>query len=149
MKRSGIVRKTPLKAASRPVAGTKRKTGTRQRYTGPDATTRALVAARALGGCERCGRSVTSLWDGWSIHHRLPRGRGGQNSPENLIFLCGSGTTGCHGLIESERLAAYLAGLLLRTGTDPASEPVLLRAGWVFLCPDGSTVSATDSDPSA
>jgi hypothetical protein len=72
-------------------------------------------------------------WPGESLHHRLPRSRGTDNSAANLVLLCGSGTTGCHGEVESQRNVAYLAGLLLRTGQDPASEPVKLRDGWHYL----------------
>ena len=35
-----------------------------------------------------------------SIHHILPRGQGGDDVWENLVPLCGSGTTGCHGGVE-------------------------------------------------
>ena len=35
-----------------------------------------------------------------SIHHVLPRGQGGDDVWENLVPLCGSGTTGCHGGVE-------------------------------------------------
>ncbi|MDX1747787.1 MAG: hypothetical protein R3324_17785 [Halobacteriales archaeon] len=33
-------------------------------------------------------------------HHRLPRSRGGPDDPFNVVPVCGSGTTGCHGRIE-------------------------------------------------
>lgn len=36
-----------------------------------------------------------------SIHHILPRGQGGDDVWENLVPLCGSGTTGCHGGVEA------------------------------------------------
>lgn len=36
-----------------------------------------------------------------SLHHVLPRSRGGDDVYENLIGLCGSGTTGHHGLVEA------------------------------------------------
>ena len=50
--------------------------------------------------CARCGKDVTYIQS--SIQHRKARGMGGTNdpsinSPANLIVLCGSGTTGCHG----------------------------------------------------
>ena len=36
-----------------------------------------------------------------SLHHVLPRSQGGDDIEANLVFLCGSGTTGCHGKIEA------------------------------------------------
>ena len=100
---------------------------------------REIVKARAGERCERCGTNWSEFW---SIHHRRPRGMGGSkraeiNSPANLILLCGSGTTGCHGWIESNRAQAYEDGLLVRSGVDPRSVPVRLRAGRVWLLPDG------------
>jgi hypothetical protein len=43
--------------------------------------------------CARCGRR------GSNRHERLPRGRGGLRDEFNTVILCGSGTTGCHGLV--------------------------------------------------
>jgi hypothetical protein len=102
--------------------------------------TRALVIARAGGVCEVCGEKPTR--DG-SIHHRRPRGMGGTrnpeiNSPTNLMYLCGSGTTGCHGWIESNRNDARVLGYLLRSGDDALETPVLLhRKRRVYLEPSG------------
>lgn len=45
------------------------------------------------------------------------------NEPENLLAICGTGTTGCHGWLESHRLVAYTHGWLLRTGAHPAETP--------------------------
>ncbi len=55
--------------------------------------------------CVHCGLPYQSL------HHILPRSQGGDDFQVNLVPLCGSGTTGCHGLLEThgkgwERVAA-------------------------------------------
>ncbi len=55
--------------------------------------------------CVHCGMAHRSL------HHILPRSQGGDDVIVNLAPLCGSGTTGCHGLLEGhgagwERVAA-------------------------------------------
>lgn len=55
------------------------------------------------------------------------------NSPSNLLFLCGSGTEGCHGWVESNRAEAYADGLLVYRNDDPSEIPVVLRYGEVFL----------------
>lgn len=53
---------------------------------------------RAFRGvpCRACGRRPFE-----SLHHVYPRGQGGDDVVVNLFPVCGSGTTGCHGLIES------------------------------------------------
>lgn len=55
--------------------------------------------------CVHCGLAAQSL------HHILPRSQGGGDVEVNLAPLCGTGTTGCHGLLEGhgpgwERVAA-------------------------------------------
>ena len=97
------------------------------------------IHERSQKRCERCGTD-TSLR--WSIHHRKPRGMGGSkdpaiNSPANLLFLCGSGTEGCHGWVESNRALAYEDGLLVHRIDDPEEIPVVLRYGEVFLDEEG------------
>lgn len=42
----------------------------------------------------------------WTLHHLVPRSLGGDDVRENLVPLCGSGTTGCHGLIEANNVTA-------------------------------------------
>lgn len=76
-----------------------------------------ICRTRDGGLCARCGVTLSGLS---SLHHRKPRGMGGtkdprSDDPRNLIHLCGSGTTGCHGHIESHRQQAYETGWLLRS----------------------------------
>jgi 5-methylcytosine-specific restriction endonuclease McrA len=52
-------------------------------------------------------------------HHRLPRGAGGQNTLENVIFVCSA----CHEWIEENRTISYIHGWLVHRGTDPAKVP--------------------------
>lgn len=59
------------------------------------------------------------------------------NSPANILLLCGSGTTGCHGWVESHREEAYESGFLVRRGNDPGSLPVTTIHGHVLLGNDG------------
>lgn len=59
------------------------------------------------------------------------------NSPANLLYLCGSGTEGCHGWVESHRSESYADGLLLYRNDDPMEMPVRLRRGTVFLDDEG------------
>ncbi len=106
--------------------------------TGPTPKTRAIVYDRAGLRCEVCGGSAY----GGSVHHRRRRGMGGSKRPEinlpaNLLLLCGSGTTGCHGDIEAHRAGAYVDGLLLRENQEPTTTPVQLIYGLVLLDNDG------------
>jgi hypothetical protein len=86
------------------------------------------VMIRAQYRCELCGGALDSV-NGMSIHHRKPRRMGGTRDPEinepfNLLVLCGSGTTGCHGKVESNRLKAVFEGVILRANDDPKTTPV-------------------------
>lgn len=90
------------------------------RSTGPASAVVDLVWERDGGSCARCGTGLSFAQRGvaWSVHHRRPRGMGGTkqawvNQPANLVTLCGSGTTGCHGWIESNRADARLLGWLI------------------------------------
>ena len=58
----------------------------------PNATLVAVLTQRWCSVCER--PSATG-------HHVYPRGQGGDDVQANLVAVCGSGTTGCHGLIEN------------------------------------------------
>lgn len=88
---------------------------------------RDLVRGRGVDCCERCG--VHAPRGQGNLHHRRPRGMGGTRNPElnqpaNLLWLCGSGTTGCHGDIESNRAAALAAGWLVPRYKRPTEIPV-------------------------
>lgn len=112
----------------------------------PTKATLHLVFARDEGCCARCGAAITGQrgYD-WSLHHRRPRGSGGTslawvNLPGNLVMLCGSGTTGCHGFVESHRVWATDAGFLVPlNGVAVAAEVAIVHAihGLCLLRDDG------------
>lgn len=109
---------------------------------------RRLAVERSMGRCEVCGGSLND-WYGASVHHRRPRGMGGSRDPatnaaSNLIVLCGSGTTGCHGDIERNRVRSRRNGLIVGSRMKPIEIPVLLRGEWWLLTDDGCKVP---SDP--
>lgn len=118
------------------------------RSTGPDTDTREKVRWRDRDRCRRCGAST------WQIHHRKPRGMGGTrdpeaNSPESLVLLCGSGTTGCHGWVESHRAEARAEGWLVnRHGVQRCEDvPILTQDGWMQFHPDGTATPWTEGTP--
>lgn len=110
-----------------------------RRATGLSVATVAICLARAGGRCEGCGVPHGSRRGvDFSLHHRLPRRMGGTsveavNSASNVVVLGGSGTTGCHGWVESHRADAYARGLLLHAGEVPSATSVDLVYGLVFL----------------
>jgi hypothetical protein len=118
----------------------------RNRATGPTADARLMVMQRALSQCEKCGMPLSG---DFSIHHRKPRGMGGTrdkdiNNHSNLLLLCGSGTTGCHGWVESHRLNSYERGLLLHRAEHPAETPYQDdRGSWWTLSADGTRTRIT------
>ena len=46
------------------------------------------------------------------------------NAPANLVTLCGSGTEGCHGWVETHRKIAYALGWLVPSWADPEEWPI-------------------------
>jgi hypothetical protein len=115
------------------------------RRTGPDSRTVDVVLERAQHSCEICGLGVLGRRGvDWSVHHRRPRQMGGTrwsgcNLPSNLMIVCGSGTTGCHGVTESHRSGAVAGGWLVLSREDPAKVAVLItRDRWLYLDNQGA-----------
>ena len=118
--------------------------------TGPTEETVKEVFVRDEGCCAWCGEPITGRRSfDWSVHHRRPRGSGGTsvewvNSAANLVLLCGSGTTGCHGHIESHRTEGYDTGFLVSQNGIHAAMDTPIRHhihGRVYLCEDGTTTA--------
>lgn len=109
----------------------------------------ARIWDRDQGCCARCLRQLDPSRRGvdWSVHHRCPRSSGGTrrlwvNEAANGLLLCGSGTTGCHGWVESNRAEARVQGFLVSAnGRLNASEVAVTRhalLGSVWLEDDGT-----------
>jgi hypothetical protein len=138
-----LVRRTPLSPVSAKRAAASGKPA-RPRDTGPDRTTRDLVKLRDDWHCAKCGRVIFETSE-WSIHHRRNRGSGGTSRPElnrpsNLLLVCGSATTLCHGELTQnrDRHAFLTAGWVvsLNSRQDPAEVPVLHAVHGVVLLDD-------------
>lgn len=87
---------------------------------------RDAVLERDGHACVRCGVAVQRPF--YSLQHRDPRGAGGSrllHTMANLVTLCGSGTTKCHGHVESQRTESYALGWLVPNGVVPEEWPVL------------------------
>ncbi len=92
---------------------------------------RLAVLDRDEDCCQRCGRSVLSIR--YSLHHRRPRKLGGSrhlHTMANLVTLCGTGTTGCHGEVEADRPTSRAFGWLVPNGVTPEQWPVFRHGSW-------------------
>lgn len=95
---------------------------------------RAILYERSGHVCEMCGRARAT-----NAHHRRNRSQGGRWSPENLLHVCGTGATKCHGLITCNPAIAKERGWSVSAYADPAETPVwLANRGWHLLKADGS-----------
>lgn len=90
------------------------------RVKSPEALREAREAFRGHP-CVACGDGRVGV----SLHHVVPRSQGGDDVVENLVPLCGDGTRGCHGLLETHgpgwervaaRVRAFVLGRASRTG---------------------------------
>lgn len=68
-------------------------------------STREAVRGRSGGLCEYCGHKASNM------HHRVNRSQGGGWTPANVLHLCGSGTTKCHGFFTQHPQIAYQMGV--------------------------------------
>ena len=114
-----LQRRTPLRTSQQ------KRTG--RRDTGPAKPTRLTVLERDEYRCAVCGQSVLEI--PLSLHHRRNRGSGGSsdpliNAPSNLLTVCGTGTTGCHGWIGSSPLEALGAGYVVSLNSREATTDV-------------------------
>lgn len=103
----------------------------------PSRATCDLVDARDECCCVRCGRSLYSVLT-FSRHHRRMRSHPfpGLHLPGNVIDVCGSGSTGCHGYIHEHPAESYEMGWLVRGTSDvlPTEVPMLTALhGWVLI----------------
>jgi len=125
----------------------------KKKNTGPAVETRIDVWTRADDKCERCGIYIVG-GGAFSIHHRMPRGMGGTKNPwindmSNLLLLCGTGTTGCHGWVESHRSEAYEDGLLVHSWLFPWEVPVHVHSNHRLADADGIAVLPRSEDDEA
>jgi len=109
-----------------------------------------IATDRNAGICELCHRAPGNR------HHR--QGRDPYNSvPSNILLACGSGTTGCHGLIHREVEWALERGYIVPDSWDPRVTPVLYwlptalgarREAWVLLSDAGGVVEIPEREAS-
>lgn len=101
-----------------------------------------LIGDRDHGRCVRCYAM------GGNRHHRKRRSQGGKDLGSNLILLCGSGTTGCHGYVHAHPEESYIKGWLVSGDADPALIPIwsMIWRSWILLRND-LTVQLVEPPP--
>lgn len=82
--------------------------------------TRTALHERALHCCEVCGQHGAT-----NAHHRTNRSQGGTDTLGNLMLVCGSGCTGCHGRITTNPTWAKRQGYTMPATFEPTDIPVL------------------------
>jgi hypothetical protein len=126
--------------ASRGIPGeTGRQPRKRAAGTGPAAWVRKLVLERDCYRCVICGIFIMGLI--YSLHHRKNRAMGGTslpdaNSPVNLLTVCGSGTTACHGRITANKnrgLALARGWIVPVNGCAAVTTPALIPVQVAWL----------------
>lgn len=104
----------------------------------------AAIRRGKAGPCRGCGGQATNF------HHLLPRSLGGSDIPECVVPLCGSGVTGCHGLIETHGKGwRKVAANIRRSLTVLEREYLLAEKGPDFLdryYPDAARWPSLDVD---
>lgn len=101
------------------------------------AKVRQALHERAGGRCEICAEPANNA------HHRRNKSQGGQDRLANLMLLCGSGTTGCHGEVTEHPEWATLCGYTIQGTVDgdaPETVPVYIRGLRSLLEDDGTVV---------
>jgi hypothetical protein len=110
--------------------------------------TRLLIIRRDGGRCQWCGYLLFASLDPisqprrqYSLQHRRPRGMGGSKDPalglpSNGVLVCGTGTTLCHGHIESNRDEAKRRGFLISGMGSPATFSLINFHAWEFWLDD-------------
>lgn len=109
--------------------------------------TKAELYERALHCCEVCG-----VHGATNAHHRVNQSQGGRDTLGNLMLVCGSGTTGCHGRITVHPTWAKTQGYTVPGTFEPCDIPVVRFSRWtgateVVLLDDHGGITPTDRTP--
>lgn len=90
----------------------------------PEYRKRAVCAWREQRRCARCGKQLDGIPA--SLHHRRLRSHpfAGLHEVSNLIWLCGTGTTGCHGWVHAHPSLAEEHGYIVHAWEDPRKIPI-------------------------
>ena len=107
---------------------------------GPSREVRELCGERDQARCVICGKPLYGVPA--SLHHRRMRSHpyDAMHKAANLIWVCGSGTTFCHGMIHANPALAYKMGWLVHSYETAVNVPIYTWHGWMMLGNNGSMV---------
>lgn len=89
-----------------------------------------LIDQAKRGRCRGCGGDARTTTN----HHVVPRSLGGDDVHDNIIPLCGHGTAGCHGSIETHPSGwERTANRVRRSLTSTELLYVVEKKGWAWL----------------
>lgn len=116
----------PLDGAPKPYPKAAQVPAKKQRRTDASPARKAEIREKKCAACRLCGATV-----GVNAHHLIPRSLGGLWTESNIVGLCGSGTTGCHGSVEARHNDSLVR--LRERLTDAEYAYVVEKAGEGFL----------------
>lgn len=145
MKRGKPLRRTASLRARKPVKRGTTKLKVVPKYDPAKKPVTDTVKARA-GDDLLCEAQIPGVCfgRGGNYHHRLNRSQGGVYTPSAALWLCGSGTTGCHGWITNNPEVARENGWSVKSTDNPVDVPVLYRGRWVLLDDEGGIFPALE-----
>ena len=88
--------------------------------------------------CDECGQRYPAKRKGARWCSPACKERRRRRDGVACLHLCGSGTTGCHGMVTEHPARAYDRGWSVRSGFEPAEVPVVFRGNWALLTDDGA-----------
>lgn len=105
------------------------------------------LSKRAVHRCEVCGCPGAN-----TVHRRVNASQGGRDTLGNLLLVCGSGTTGCHGRITTNPAWARARGYTVGGTFEPCDVPLVRWSRWtgvpeVVLINDRGGATTTDRTP--
>jgi hypothetical protein len=91
---------------------------------------REIVYSRCRGYCEKCGNQLP---EGWALHHRKLKSRGGKDEIANFVALHHS----CHNMatdsVHFNPEKAEQTGLMVPSWQDPSECPLTLPEGSIVI----------------
>jgi 5-methylcytosine-specific restriction endonuclease McrA len=121
-----MVEVTPDFKAAPSAGGVGRKKPQANKRTDASPARKAEIHAKKCRECRLCGTTFCV-----NAHHLIPRSLGGIWTESNIVGLCGSGTTGCHGLVEARNRTA--CHVLRTTLTDAEYSYLVSKKGEDWL----------------
>lgn len=100
----------------------------RKRYKATPKEWEQIRSKLLLRACQVC-----LLRKADSLHHVVRKSQGGDDWPDNMLAVCGTGTTGCHGLLEARDRAALAKARLAILSSPAIRAYILNRKGEAWL----------------